>query len=152
MGLDMNLYKKSYVKNWNFMTPEERHEIIVKKNGKIREDIQPERISEIVEEVAYWRKFNALHKWFVDNCQDGNDDCRESYIPRKSLENLLEKLKRIDADNSLAETLLPSQPGFFFGGIEYDEWYFQDVKETIDTLDALLKEGDHRDFYYRSSW
>lgn len=31
-------------------------------------------------EVAYWRKANAIHKWFVDNVQDGEDDCRETEI------------------------------------------------------------------------
>ncbi len=25
--------------------------------------------------VAYWRKANAIHKWFVDNCMDGVDEC-----------------------------------------------------------------------------
>lgn len=29
----------------------------------------------ITEEVGYWRKANHIHKWFVDNIQDGIDDC-----------------------------------------------------------------------------
>lgn len=43
---------------------------------------------QIHEEVAYWRKFNALHKWFVDNIQDGVDDC--SYHREVTEENLKE--------------------------------------------------------------
>lgn len=31
-------------------------------------------------EVAYWRKANAIHKWFVDNAQDGEDECQETEI------------------------------------------------------------------------
>lgn len=31
-------------------------------------------------EVAYWRKANAIHKWFVDNVQDGEDECQETEI------------------------------------------------------------------------
>ena len=27
------------------------------------------------EEICYWRKANAIHKWFVDNVQGGIDDC-----------------------------------------------------------------------------
>ena len=26
-------------------------------------------------QIASWRKANAIHKWFVDNVQDGVDDC-----------------------------------------------------------------------------
>ena len=29
----------------------------------------------IAEQVGYWRKANAIHQWFVDNVQDGEDDC-----------------------------------------------------------------------------
>jgi len=36
-------------------------------------------------EAGYWRKANAIHKWFVDNCQRGEDDCREAYVGRNQL-------------------------------------------------------------------
>ena len=29
----------------------------------------------IYEQVAYWRKANAIHRWFVENIQDREDDC-----------------------------------------------------------------------------
>jgi hypothetical protein len=32
-------------------------------------------IPSISEEVGYWRKANAIHNWFVENVQDGEDDC-----------------------------------------------------------------------------
>ena len=50
----------------------------------------------IYEEVAYWRKANAIHKWFVENVQDGEDDClyhRE--IMRDDLEKLMKACKKI---------------------------------------------------------
>ena len=71
MGLDMYLTKKSYIKNWDFMKPNEKHKVTIKKNNKIVKEIKPERISEVIEDVGYWRKANAIHKWFVDNVQDG---------------------------------------------------------------------------------
>lgn len=40
------------------------------------EGINPEKVKEITEEVGYWRKANAIHGWFVDNVQKGNDDCK----------------------------------------------------------------------------
>ncbi len=36
--------------------------------------------------VAYWRKNNAVHKWFVDNLNNGEDDCQEYYVPRGHLQ------------------------------------------------------------------
>ena len=69
MGLDMYLHKKTYVKNWEYMSPEELHEVTVKKNGQELPNIKKERISSIEESVAYWRKANHIHQWFVDNVQ-----------------------------------------------------------------------------------
>ena len=31
--------------------------------------------SRIIEQVGYWRKANQIHNWFVENVQDGEDDC-----------------------------------------------------------------------------
>lgn len=184
MGLDMYLYKKTYVKNWGHTPKEQRHSITVRMGGKVRNDIKRNRIVSIVEEVAYWRKFNALHAWFVTNCADGVDDCKEVYVETSQLKELLENLKKIKAsldksdkkkvkvktgwsrkegdtyadidvftDTSLAEELLPTQSGFFFGGTEYDDYYYQDIVETIKTFEELLvEEANGGDFYYRASW
>lgn len=40
--------------------------------------------------LADWRKANAIHKWFVDNVQDGNDNCKEYRVNQKQLEDLYE--------------------------------------------------------------
>lgn len=154
MGLDMYLNKKSYVQNWDHQKPEEKHQITVKKGGKARKDIQPKRISYITEQVAYWRKFNALHAWFVQNCQGGVDECQESYVSIEKLKELLAALEQVIADKNSATKVLPTQGGFFFGGTDYDDYYFQDVKDTIKVLKALIKEseGVDCDFYYQASW
>lgn len=95
MGLDMYLYRKSYVKNWDHTAPQLRHEISVSRGGVARDDIKPERICYIVEEVAYWRKANAIHKWFVDNCQNGEDDCRNSPVETEQLAELVRLCKEV---------------------------------------------------------
>ena len=151
MGLDMYLYKHTYVQNWDHMSPERLHEITIKRNGKIREDIKPERIAYIVEVVGTWRKFNALHNWFVKECQGGVDECQTSRVPREKLELLLFNLKQIQANHDLAETYLPTVNGFFFGGTEYSEWYFNDVDRTIVILEDILKDKES-EYYYHSSW
>lgn len=104
-------------------------------------------------EVAYWRKANAIHKWFVDNCQGGNDDCRPAYVSREQLQQLVSVCKQVLADHSLADELLPTESGFFFGSTEYGEYYFADLRDTVDTLEAVLTNTpDGWYFEYQSSW
>jgi len=47
--------------------------------------------------------------------------------------------------------LFPTSSGFFFGGTEYDEYYQQQVSETIEMITDLLKE-EGGDYYYQASW
>lgn len=49
------------------------------------------------------------------------------------------------------EASLPPASGFFFGSTEIDEYYAEDLQNTIDQLEPLLKESDVS-FYYQSSW
>lgn len=95
MGLDMYLTKKHYVQNWEFKKPEEQYEITIKKGGEVDPSINTSKISYIETEVMYWRKANHIHKWFVDNCQDGNDDCGTYYISREKLNDLYSVCKEV---------------------------------------------------------
>lgn len=151
MGLDMYLEKRTDVRLWNFQKPEEQFEVIVKKGGVTYPNINPKNVTTVVEEVGYWRKANQIHRWFVENVQDGVDNCGEYFVPISSLEKLLELCERVKADNSLAESLLPSASGFFFGGEDYDEWYYKDIDLTIEVLKEALADKDSS-YYYSSSW
>ena len=152
MGLDMYLSKRTYVKNWDHMDPEDRHTITVA--GPSAASIQPERISSIEERVGYWRKANAIHQWFVTHCQGGTDDCRDAYVSRTDLTALLETCKTVLVDPQKATELLPPQSGFFFGSTDIDGYfYWKNVRDTVALLEYLLAEDTrHADFYYRSSW
>ena len=154
MGLDMYLNKKTYVKNWNHMSEDEKHNVTIE--GKSAKEIKPERVTYIEEEVAYWRKANQIHNWFVQNVQNGEDDCRSYYVEASQLEDLVNCCKEVIEDNSKAEELLPSQGGFFFGSTDYDEWYFKDLENTIELVGGILEEMKENDayyeFYYESSW
>lgn len=153
MGLDMYLSRRTYVQNWDFMKPEERHTIAISRGGTIRSDIKPERISYVIEQVAYWRKSNQIHAWFVKHVQDGKDECQEAYVSREQLGELLELCQTVIESPERAAELLPTQPGFFFGGTEYGDDYFDDLKQTIEMLKGILAEPDNDgSFYYRSSW
>jgi hypothetical protein len=151
MGLDMYLVKKTYVKNWDYMKPEQRHTVTVQ--GPSASAIQPERVYGIEEEVGYWRKANAIHQWFVTNCQEGVDDCRDAFVTKAQLETLRDLCRSLLNKDMTPETALPTTSGFFFGGTEYDEYYWENVRKTEALLTALLNEDNsHADFYYHSSW
>ena len=155
MGLDMYLYKKTYVQNWNHTAPTELHQVSVKLNKKKVKHIKPERVSYIIEQVGYWRKANQIHKWFVDKCQEGEDDCRTGYVPTEKLKELLDLCKKIKENPSEGHTLLPSTGGFFFGSTDYDEYYYHDIDKTIEILETVLGEDVGNscvEYNYHSSW
>ena len=109
----------------------------------------------ISDEVAYWRKANAVHQWFVDNVQNGEDDCaahRELTIT--DLETLKDLAQQVIDNPDLAEELLPTQPGFFFGTYDYGEWYMEGLQQTVDQIDRILETTDFNTeaLYYVSSW
>tara|TARA_B100000927_G_scaffold107064_1_gene86586 strand:+ start:5881 stop:6348 length:468 start_codon:yes stop_codon:yes gene_type:complete len=155
MGLDMTLSKKTYVQNWDFHKEKEKHTISIKKGGKVRKDIKSKRISYIVEEVMYWRKANAIHSWFVENCQNGVDECQESYVSVEQLEELASLCEEVVQTKNTS--LLETQSGFFFGSTDYDEYYFQECEETAKVIRELLSEEtpegcNKGSFYYQASW
>jgi hypothetical protein len=153
MGLDMYLEKRTYVKRWEWKTEEglPQFDVTVKFGGKDYPQIKTERVSGLVEEVGYWRKFNALHQWFVDECGDGVDECQPIYVPSEKLVELLDVCKRIKADHSLASELLPTQDGFFFGSVEYGQYYFEDIDQTIEILEGEVP-FDGGSYTYQASW
>ena len=105
--------------------------------------------------VGYWRKANQIHQWFVDNCGRGEDDCRPYYVQREQLQELLQTCKEIKKAKhpDVANDLLPPQSGFFFGSYEIDEWYWEQIDDTIAQLEKVLTEvPEGWDFYYQASW
>lgn len=106
-------------------------------------------------EIAYWRKANQIHNWFVLNCQNGVDDCRETKVSRKTLMKLLADCKEVLKEYNTKKSIeiLPTKRGFFFGGTLYDKWYYKDIKDTVELIENLEKElREDEDIYYYSSW
>ena len=101
---------------------------------------------------AYWRKANQVHAWFVKNIQGGNDNCGEYYVSQDKLKELRDLCQK--ALDNRDPNLLPPQDGFFFGGTDIDEWYWQDLKNTIAQLDRVfaLPQLSDLSFSYNSSW
>lgn len=173
MGLDMYLYAKEYISGKNYLTtpdkgfhsvPNPRFDMVARAFDLTANDLEPEMPSAYIQfKVIQWRKSNAIHQWFVDNVQGGEDDCREYYVGREDLESLLSTIGealdlhygRHNGDPDITiEDLLPTQSGFFFGSTDYDEWYWQDLERTYEDINKLLnnEKFNNFDFAYQSSW
>lgn len=137
MGLDMNLYA---VEDPDLILDEEEtpYEVWVSLDS------------------YYWRKANQIHNWFVENIQDGEDDCGFYQVKFDKLMELKGIVETV-AENprKWGPKLLPTQAGFFFGNTEYDQWYEEDIQITKKHLNDIERQyyakPDTR-FYYNSSW
>lgn len=153
MGLDQWLYGRKFI--WS------DKKASIKLSGI--KDVNKDNIKYVEFEVGYWRKANQIHRWFVENVQNGEDDCGHytmtikqlsvlrnlcinviNYKPNKGIVNDVKTINILNA-------LLPSGRGFFFGSYEYDDWYFENVENTIKIIDKCLKMDD-TEFIYTSSW
>ena len=145
MGLDMYLNAKRFL--WH-----SENELADTVSNAFPE-LGKARVKEVTAELMYWRKANAIHKWFVDNVQDGVDECQESWVDREKLEQLLAVIEEVLADKEKAGELLPPSAGFFFGSTDVDDWYWEDLERTRDGLrDLLARNLKGWDIYYRASW
>lgn len=165
MGLDMYLHAKKYVEkvNWNalqnnsdlsYSSPEAVYPkfndlMEISEMGDIATDIYGASV-EVT--CAYWRKANQIHAWFVKNVQNGEDDCDSYYVSQSKLIELLTTCRQ--ALFSKDPSLLPPQSGFFFGSTDIDQWYWEDIKNTIKQLKRVseLPDFEQLSFSYQSSW
>jgi len=153
MGLDMYLTRKTYVKRWDHIKPEDQFSITVTRGGKPYPLIDTSKITYIEEEVGYWRKASAIHAWFVREVQEDEDDCREYYVGKDDLRKLLMVVGTVLAHQERALELLPPPGGFFFGTTDLDDWYWDNLKLTRTLLKEVLEStSDDQTLYYRSSW
>lgn len=110
--------------------------------------------NEEYEEIAYWRKANQIREWFNSYLENGVENCEHTLVSKEDLEQLLEDCKKVLEDHTLAEDLLPTSSGFFFGSTDYDDEYFEELEETVKMLEQILKETDfeNEDIYYYEWW
>lgn len=269
MGLDMYLKKGKRIKD---MSMDDLRELAyhISENYSKREDLENVNLEEVTgiknanqanilevgtyfkwidifEEVAYWRKANSIHNWFVQNVQEDVDDCDMYEVTKDKLEELLNLVKGVvdifpnetklldlmyvkieegekrfrnefkkyemllkgdsyvereeaeyhqrgwmeleaelnnagiqfenisllkhdgeeewdkiqeTFDNLSREKLedikekLPTVSGFFFGGTEYDAWYFNSMYKSLKQLQKVVDTTDFEKeiLVYQSSW
>jgi hypothetical protein len=190
MGLDMYLRADIYVSGYEFSSEKDVYVKLVEALG-VGDLVDPETPSMTVKPtVAYWRKANAIHAWFVQHVQNDVDDCGNYEVSQDQLVELRDlcqaviegsklgvgtvvnghtltadgwkpnnEVGKVIENPEVAQELLPTTSGFFFGSTGYDEWYYRDLEETVAQIDRVLAAADKlaesgRDVYYEyhSSW
>lgn len=139
MGLDMYLIRKKYI-GANYEHNQVKGKIEIEIRGK-KIPIEFNRVTYIEEESCYWRKANAIHKWFVENVQDGNDDCRNYYVSTEDLKKLLDVCKKVK------ETAIIKKGKVQNGShLENGEWVADmedgEYIENADEIDEILPTTD----------
>jgi hypothetical protein len=150
MELDMYLTADRYLSRYS-----EEDKNTLEELSKVKSCLLSDfRISNITYDLAYWRKANAIHNWFVKECQGGVYECQKTWVSIEQLKKLRDVCKIVLEDHSQAERLLPTGAGFFFGSTDYDEYYYQDLAQTVDIIDKILAMPNIEliYIYYRSSW
>lgn len=145
MGLDMFLTRKVDISDYYIkFEPKENQPALEIKNPVY-----------VTEDFGYWRKANHIHNWFVFNVQNNNDDCAKYYVSKEDFQCLIDICQKVLDNHAAASKLLPTVGGFFFGSQEYDEYYFESVKYTLDICQKALElvdQAPYSKFYYQSSW
>lgn len=124
----------------------------------VREKSNPVWDWENEDEEVYWRKANQIREWFVKNLkyeQDPESDSLENVrVPKEKLEELLGTVITVLNNPYLADKLLPTKAGFFFGSYNYDSWYFNQLESTKCQLEEILSTTNFetQDVYYDESW
>ena len=108
-------------------------------------------------QIGYFRKFNALHSYIVKTFANGVDDCQDIILYKEDVEQIkkvLDDVLNAHQQVEKAKELLPTQSGFFFGGTDYDEFYFEDVKDAADLMQSFLDNFDFDKYQlvYQASW
>ena len=142
--------------------------------GKRDLNIELNKVRDITLHVGYWRKANSIHDWFVENIADGVDNCEKVYVSHSkllelkaacisTLETLKTCTKKVETrkdfqdkpfectsyDTSGVDMELNPLAGFFFGSTEVDDWFVQDLEDTIEIVDSTNEGGE---YYYEASW
>ena len=106
--------------------------------------------------AGYLRKANAIQYW-IENHFESDTNIE---ISVEHLKQLVNTCVEVLDDNSKAPELLPTMAGFFFGSLDYDEYYFYCLKETVEFLVPIInfieqkyKEKDYNwTVIYEASW
>jgi hypothetical protein len=104
-------------------------------------------------DLGYWRKANAIHAYFTRDLEDGEDNMKPVRVSKNDLIDLQERcIKVLAGGPKVAEELLPTASGFFWGDTAYNEWYIKDVQDTLTIVKDVLDDWKPNDRVSYLAW
>lgn len=122
-------------------------------NNSLKKLLTPDEVSEVFKnelqhcftpEDVYFRKVNFVYAFFSNEMVD--ESCIVDKTRIGQLKDACEDVLAHKGDVSYAQSVLPTQGGFFFGSTDYDEWYWHDVKDCLTKIKRLYKSMGEDDF------
>lgn len=102
--------------------------------------------------IIDWRKANQIHGYFAE-VLGYTENCNSFEVTKEQLQELLNVINKVLNSEEMAQELLPTCAGFFFGSYEYNEYYFNELVITSKKLTQELKNAKDDDiYYYTASW
>lgn len=149
----MYLQWRKYVKGYNVSIKKSKNYKGYCKDGQ---DGSVKNVSYLIIEEGYWRKANAIHKWFVDNVQGGEDDCKEYYVDESDLKKLLDTVNKVLDASKLIEWKVNNGYTFENGEkkpIVQDGKFIEDATvahELLPTAEGFFfGNTDYNEWYYQ---
>ena len=127
-------------------------------------DMYLTRATDTSKDLAYWRKANQIHGYIVDTFAKGVDECHTNGMPIAvhraellGLVQLCESLLESRDEKKALEVLPPrgTESGLFFGPAVIDEWYWDDLRDTVRMLTDTINFEDKTEddyFIYLADW
>ena len=150
MGLDMYMSANRWLLGESYGKPIDQmsYEIVTTSLGLTQIDIDklPRKNATVSITVGYWRKAHDIHQWFVDNVQNGEDNCAQYDVSRTELIELKEAIQRVLADPDQYHTE-------FSSNYDWDSDVEAVFTRTWANIDLWLSPTyNNFDFQYSSSW
>jgi hypothetical protein len=148
MGLDMYLEAERYIGGWEHSPEPERtaYAIILTQLGVPPCGSSPSLTVSV--NVAYWRKANAIHAWFVEHVQGGVDNCQRSHVDRDDLAQLVATCKEVLASCDTVPSKVDAGTRYTQDG---SERLFRDGEVVVDPTVAIEKLPSQSGFFFGST-
>lgn len=122
-------------------------------NNSLKKLLTPDEVSEVFKnelkhcfapEDVYFRKVNFVYAFFSNEMV--NESCIVDKTRIGQLKDACEDVLAHKGNVEYAQSVLPTQGGFFFGSTDYDDWYWHDVKDCLTKIKRLYKSMGEDDF------
>ena len=123
-------------KNWDKSKMNEQQRKLVDERNYELDIIDQKRLAirdEVCGYIGYWRNFNTLHQYIVDNFADGVDDCQEIQLTKDNAVQILTFLNR-------AIYVLSSTSKNW--NISTDDSYANNINKAIGIFSMVIREWD----------